>query len=109
MHLVERASGPPSPGLGLNLPGNAVQALSRLGLGDAVISRGRRIRRREYRTRAGRLLFAVDEAGFWGPDAPSVCVRRVHLIDILGSDGVTAKTRWGTTVSVSRPMDSASA
>jgi 2-polyprenyl-6-methoxyphenol hydroxylase-like FAD-dependent oxidoreductase len=96
--LVERASGPPSPGLGLNLPGNAVRALGQLGLGDAVISRGRRIRRREYRTRAGRLLFAVDEAGFWGPDAPSVCVRRGDLIDILGSDGVTAKTRWGTTV-----------
>jgi 2-polyprenyl-6-methoxyphenol hydroxylase-like FAD-dependent oxidoreductase len=96
--LVERAPAPPSPGLGLNLPGNALRALGLLGLADAVISRGRRIRRREYRTRTGRLLFAVDEAGFWGPDAPSVCVRRGDLINILGSDGVAAKIRWGTTV-----------
>jgi 2-polyprenyl-6-methoxyphenol hydroxylase-like FAD-dependent oxidoreductase len=96
--LVERASGPPAPGLGLNLPGNALRALGQLGLADAVISRGRRIRRREYRTRTGRLLFAVDEAGFWGPDAPSVCLRRGALVGILGSDGVAAKVRWRTTV-----------
>ena len=38
--LVERAPDPPSPGLGLNLPGNALRALGVLGLADAVISRG---------------------------------------------------------------------
>ena len=96
--LVERTPAPPSPGLGLNLPGNALRALGLLGLADAVISRGRRILRREYRTRTGRLLFAVDEAGFWGPDAPSVCIRRGDLINILLSGRVAAKVRWGTTV-----------
>ena len=103
--LVERAPAPPTPGLGLNLPGNALRALGLLGLADAVLSRGRRIVRREYRTRTGRLLFAVDEAGFWGPDAPSVCIRRGDLIKILGSDGVAARTRWGTTVLGVAPLE----
>src|SRR6266498_1437660 len=59
--LVERLSAPSVPGLGLNLPGNAVRALAALGLADEVVDRGMRIRRREYRNQAGRLLFAVDE------------------------------------------------
>jgi 2-polyprenyl-6-methoxyphenol hydroxylase-like FAD-dependent oxidoreductase len=57
--LVERLPAPPAPGLGLNLPGNAVRALAALGLADAVVQRGMRIRRREYRNKTGRLLFAV--------------------------------------------------
>lgn len=47
--LVERLSAPSVPGLGLNLPGNAVRALAALGLADEVVDRGMRIRRREYR------------------------------------------------------------
>ena len=64
--LVERLPTPPVSGLGLNLPGNAVRALAALGLADEVVDRGMRIRRREYRNKAGRLLFAVDEKAFWG-------------------------------------------
>jgi 2-polyprenyl-6-methoxyphenol hydroxylase-like FAD-dependent oxidoreductase len=63
---VERLSAPPVAGMGLNLPGNAVRALDALGLADEVIARGVPIRRREYRNKAGRLLFAVDEEAFWG-------------------------------------------
>ena len=64
--VVDRLSGPPDAGLGLNLPGNAVRALHELGVGDGLRERGMPVLRREYRNARDRLLFAVDEAGFWG-------------------------------------------
>ena len=48
--VVERLSGPPDAGLGLNLPGNAVRALQALGVGDELRERSVPILRREYRT-----------------------------------------------------------
>jgi 2-polyprenyl-6-methoxyphenol hydroxylase-like FAD-dependent oxidoreductase len=93
--LVERLDGTPTPGLGLNLPGNALRALGALGLEDAVVSRGRQIRRREYRTRTGKLLFMVDEQRFWGSVGPSMCLRRGDLIAILQTGPVVPKPRVG--------------
>ncbi|MGH8773795.1 MAG: FAD-dependent monooxygenase [Jiangellaceae bacterium] len=96
--VVDRLAAPPAGGLGLNLPGNAVQALRSLGVGDELAERGVPIRRREYRNAKGRLLFAVDESAFWGTSVSSVCVRRSDLLDLLRA-GVPADTvRWGTTV-----------
>jgi hypothetical protein len=94
--LVERLPTPPGSGLGLNLPGNAVRALAALGLADEVVDRGRRIRRREYRNRTGRLLFAVDEEGFWATVGPSVCLRRGDLLDVLRVSTPEVTPRWGT-------------
>jgi 2-polyprenyl-6-methoxyphenol hydroxylase-like FAD-dependent oxidoreductase len=94
--LVERLPAPPGSGLGLNLPGNAVRALAALGLADEVVDRGMRIRRREYRNRAGRLLFAVDEEAFWGEVGPSVCLRRGNLLDVLRASTAEVVPRWGT-------------
>ena len=74
--LVERRSAEPGPGLGLNLPGNAVRALRQLGAAASVEAAGVPVSRREYRTADDRLLFAVDEGRFWAEVAPSVCVRR---------------------------------
>ncbi len=93
--VVDRAAPPTDAGLGLNLPGNAVRALGDLGIADQVAERGRPIRRREYRSGSGRLLFAVDEEAFWG--APTVCIRRGALLQILlaGSDPAP---RWNTGV-----------
>jgi 2-polyprenyl-6-methoxyphenol hydroxylase-like FAD-dependent oxidoreductase len=84
--VVERRSGPPAAGLGLNLPGNAMRALDVLGLADQVLAAGVPVTRREYRTARDRLLFAVDESAFWSGVAPSVCVRPGHLLDALGAD-----------------------
>lgn len=81
--LVEKRSADPGPGLGLNLPGNAVRALRHLGAATRVEAAGVTIARREYRTAGDRLLFEVDEARFWEAVAPSVCVRRGVLIDAL--------------------------
>lgn len=94
--LVERLPAPPGSGLGLNLPGNAVRALAALGLADEVVDRGMRIRRREYRNRAGRLLFAVDEEAFWAEVGPSVCLRRGNLLDVLRASTAEVVPRWGT-------------
>ena len=77
--VFERRDDRPDAGLGLNLPGNAIVALRSLGLGDAIESVGEPLRRREYRNQRGRLLFAVDEDAFWGPDARSRCVTRADL------------------------------
>jgi 2-polyprenyl-6-methoxyphenol hydroxylase-like FAD-dependent oxidoreductase len=81
--LVERLAAPSGSGLGLNLPAIAVRALGALGLADHVVDRGKRIRRREYRNQAGRLLFAVDEEAFWSAVGPSVCLHRGDLLDVL--------------------------
>ena len=94
--LVERLPAPPGSGLGLNLPGNAVRALAALGLADEVVDRGMRIRRRECRNQAGRLLFAVDEGAFWGEVGPSVCLRRGDLLDILRASTPEVIPRWAT-------------
>jgi 2-polyprenyl-6-methoxyphenol hydroxylase-like FAD-dependent oxidoreductase len=99
--VLERLSGPPDGGLALNLPGNAVTALASLGITDALTRHGRPIRRREYRNARGRLVFAVDEDGFWGPAARSLAVRRSDLIGLLGEglpDGTVRPDRAVTAV-----------
>jgi 2-polyprenyl-6-methoxyphenol hydroxylase-like FAD-dependent oxidoreductase len=103
--LVERLPAPPVSGLGLNLPGNTVRALAALGLADEVVDRGMRIRRREYRNQAGRLLFAVDEEAFWGQVGPSVCLRRGDLLDILRASTPEVTPRWGTPLVHAELMD----
>ncbi len=83
--VVERDTGPWREGLALNLPGNALAVLRELGSAEPVLEAGVPVRRREYRTSAGRLLFAVDEASFWSGVAPSVCVRHGVVLDALAS------------------------
>ena len=101
--LVERLSAPPEAAMGLNLPGNAVRALAALGLADEVAGRGMPIRRREYRNQAGRLLFAVDEAAFWGDVGPSVCLRRGDLLEVLRGATAAVTPRWNTPVVLAEP------
>ena len=103
--VVDRLPAPPESGLGLNLPGNAVRALAALGLADEVIELGVPIRRREYQNRAGRLLFAMDEAAFWATVGPSVCLRRGHLLDILRAATVDVTLRGNTPVLLAEPAD----
>lgn len=80
---LERRGEPADAGLAINLPGNAVRALGQLGLAEALRAAGSPIRRREYRTAGGRLLFAIDEAAFWGSAAGPHCLRRADLLRIL--------------------------
>lgn len=101
--VVDRSAGPPDRGLALNLPGNAVRALTALGFADDVTSLGRPIRRREYRNARGRLLFAVDEDAFWGEAARPTCVRRSDLLTLLARDLPAGSIRWNRAVTSIQP------
>jgi 2-polyprenyl-6-methoxyphenol hydroxylase-like FAD-dependent oxidoreductase len=105
--VAERGDATVRHGLAINLPGNAIAAFDRLGLGAEVRAAGYPVHRREYRTARDKLLFGVDEAAFWGPDAVPHCVRRSDLLAILGRDipvrrpvAVTAVRPQGTTVEI---------
>jgi 2-polyprenyl-6-methoxyphenol hydroxylase-like FAD-dependent oxidoreductase len=69
------------------------------------VDRGRRIRRREYRNKAGRLLFAVDEEAFWGEVGPSVCLRRGDLLDVLRASTPEVTPRWHTPLVLAELVD----
>ena len=105
MHAGGAAPGAPGSGLGLNLPGNAVRALAALGLAEEVVDRGMRIRRREYRNQAGRLLFSVDEEAFWGEVGPSVCLRRGDLLEVLRASTPEVAPRWDTPLAGAELVD----
>jgi 2-polyprenyl-6-methoxyphenol hydroxylase-like FAD-dependent oxidoreductase len=94
----DRLAGPPDASLGLNLPGNAIQAIAALGLADGLARIGTPTRRREYRTARGRLLFAVDEDTFWGNGARPRCVRRADLLALLSSGLPDGSVAWSTPV-----------
>jgi 2-polyprenyl-6-methoxyphenol hydroxylase-like FAD-dependent oxidoreductase len=81
--LSERTTTGSTDGLAINLPGNAITAFAHLGLRDELEKLGRPTRRRDYRKANGKLLFAIDEDEFWGPDARPRCVRRSDLFAIL--------------------------
>lgn len=101
--VVDRLEGPPDAGLGLNLPGNAVQALRALGVGDELVRRGAAIRRREYRNAKGRLLFTVDEASFWGDALTPVCLRRGDVLELLRDGVAPDAVRWHAAVTEVSP------
>ena len=95
--LVDRRPAPPHEGLGLNLPGNGVRALVALGvrgLGEV----GEPVRRREYRSGTGRLVFAVDETAFWADGPGSLCVRRSDVLRLLRAGVQGDQVRWGVPV-----------
>jgi 2-polyprenyl-6-methoxyphenol hydroxylase-like FAD-dependent oxidoreductase len=96
--IVDRLPAAAEGRLGLNLPGNAVSAITALGLADRLAKLGVPVRRREYRDARGRLLFAVDEDAFWGEAARPRCVRRADLIELLGADLPAGTVRWSTEV-----------
>jgi 2-polyprenyl-6-methoxyphenol hydroxylase-like FAD-dependent oxidoreductase len=100
--LVDRLDEPPAGGLAINLPGNAVRALDQLGVLGEVRERGRPVRERVYRNASGKLLFRVDEDGFWGSFAP-LCLRRSDLLEILRRASRDVQARWGDGVSEVRP------
>ncbi|MFB4393990.1 MULTISPECIES: FAD-dependent monooxygenase [unclassified Pseudomonas] len=84
--VVEKRTVAADDGLAINLPGNAIAALDRLGLAEEVMRLGTPVRRREYRTGSGRLLFQVDEDAFWGASMRPHAMLRGDLLRLLASD-----------------------
>lgn len=105
--VVERSQQAADGGLAINLPGNAIAALHRLGLGDAIERVGYPVKRREYRTRRDRVLASIDEDAFWGEAMRPRAVRRADLMGMLASDVDTSVIRRGAAVaSVEQDADS---
>jgi 2-polyprenyl-6-methoxyphenol hydroxylase-like FAD-dependent oxidoreductase len=100
--VVERRADRSTDGLALNLPGNAVAALHRLWVAAAVLDAGAPVVRREYRTSGGRLLFSIDEAGFWSGVGASVCARHAVVLDALAA-GIPVERGLAATSMVRRP------
>lgn len=99
---LERRGEQADAGLAINLPGNAVRALSQFGLLDLLRAVGAPVRRREYRTERGRLLFAVDETAFWGTEAGPHCLRRADLLRLLEDDLAPDDIRRGIAIATFR-------
>lgn len=89
--VIERRPIATDGGLAINLPGNAIAALHRLGLGEAIERLGHPVRKREYRTHDDRLLAAIDEDAFWGDAMRPRAVRRSDLAAMLG-EGLDASS-----------------
>lgn len=81
--VVEKRPSTNTLGMGLNLPGNAVRALTHLGVVDEAVAHGVPINRREYRNGKGRLLFATDDLGFWRGVGTPLCIRHGYLLEAL--------------------------
>lgn len=99
---LERRGVQADAGLAINLPGNAVRALSQLGLLDGLRAAGSPVRRREYRTERGRLLFSVDETAFWGSETGPHCLRRADLMRLLQQDLSPGDIRPGSGIAAIR-------
>lgn len=96
--IVERSLQAADAGLAINLPGNAVAALHRLGLGEAIERLGYPVKRREYRTRKDRILASIDEDAFWGEAMRPRAVRRSDLMNMLASGQDASHILRGTGV-----------
>jgi len=81
--VVERRTSTGALGMGLNLPGNAARALTRLGVFEEAMSHAALVTRREYRNSRGRLLFGTNDAEFWAGIGTPICVRPGHLLAAL--------------------------
>ncbi|TCP31888.1 FAD-dependent monooxygenase [Sphingomonas sp. BK235] len=103
--LVERRAGDADGGLAINLPGNAIRALDRLGLAEEIARRGHPVGRRDYRTAADRSLFTVDEDAFWGEAARPRVLRRAALLAMLGDGLAPHRLRRGVAVDAIVPHE----
>jgi len=103
--VVERRYSTTTLGMGLNLPGNAVRALTHLGVLDQARAYGVPVSRREYRTSTGRLLFSTDDAAFWSKVGTPLCLRHGHLLTALRTPP-TGTVLHGTEVLTARPHGS---
>jgi 2-polyprenyl-6-methoxyphenol hydroxylase-like FAD-dependent oxidoreductase len=96
--VIERRMQAVDGGLAINLPGNAIAALARLGLGEGIGRIGHPVRRREYRAEDDRLLAAIDEDAFWGEAMRPRAVRRADLVALLGEGMPSDRGRFGSAV-----------
>jgi 2-polyprenyl-6-methoxyphenol hydroxylase-like FAD-dependent oxidoreductase len=93
VQIFERAASPRELGFALLLAPNAISALRRLGVADAVITRAARVTGAEMRRADGRLLRTFDATNLLQvlPEPPVVVLRpALHgtLLDAVGHDAL---------------------
>lgn len=103
--VLERRPVGAEPGLAFNLPGNAIHALKRLGLGAEIEAFGHVLHRRDYKTAHDKSLFQVDEDAFWGLDCRPRSVRRDTLIAMLSRGLDPGCLRFGIEVAAINAYD----
>lgn len=96
VEIVERRS-QPAPGVGLFLPGNAVRALTELGLKDDLADLGTPIRSQRLRDSRGATLAEIDLSALW-KDAGHCLGTTHHRLHAVLEESVQAPVRTGTTV-----------
>jgi 2-polyprenyl-6-methoxyphenol hydroxylase-like FAD-dependent oxidoreductase len=95
VEIVERAPTPTTEGTGIYLPGNAVQALDRLGHGAQVAEVAVNIERQRVADHRGRLLFEVETAELWHGVGPCLALHRATLHQVLLTGLDDLPIRWG--------------
>ena len=96
--VIERSELSADGGLAINLPGNAMAALQRLGVGDEAEKYGHTIAQRDYRSSSGRLLCSINEDAFWAPSLRSRALRRQDLVNVLRTGLQKKNLLYGRTV-----------
>lgn len=102
--VVERSSGSRGGGAGLFLPGNAVRALTALGVGDRLNASGASVPGQRLMDRRGGVLADLDMAALWRGTAGCVGVTRDDLHAAL-RDIMPVSVRHGVTVESLGPAD----
>lgn len=95
VEIVERDPAPTVEGTGIYLPGNAVRALNRLGLGAQVDERAVRIRRQRVADHRGRLLFDIEVGDLWDGVGACLALPRAALHQVLLAGADDVPVRWG--------------
>jgi 2-polyprenyl-6-methoxyphenol hydroxylase-like FAD-dependent oxidoreductase len=97
VEIVERDATPTSQGTGIYLPGNAVRALHRLGLGKQLADLAVSIERQRISDHRGRVLFEIKAADMWSGVGPCLALPRTELHKVLLTGVGDVPIRWGRT------------
>lgn len=95
VEIIENAAAPMSEGTGIYLPGNAVRALSGLGLGSQVAGLAAGIERQRFADHRGRLLFDIEMADVWNGVGQCLALHRAELHQVLLAGVGDVPIRWG--------------
>jgi FAD-dependent urate hydroxylase len=95
VEITENAAAPMSEGTGIYLPGNAVRALSGLGLGTQVAELAACIERQRFADHRGRLLFDIEMADVWNGVGHCLALHRAELHQVLLAGVRDVPIRWG--------------
>jgi 2-polyprenyl-6-methoxyphenol hydroxylase-like FAD-dependent oxidoreductase len=92
--MAERMPAPTTEGTGIYLPGNAVRALSGLGLGAQVEQHAVRIERQRIADHRGRVLMDMDVAELWNGVGACLALPRATLHRVLLDGAGEVPIRW---------------